>query len=212
MPISKQTTSPTGTNLVYHEVHKLETSQDFLNALVYVRGYASEPTSDTPQIVAWMWQFTIPINAVTSLLPTAIETLLVSEPSSPLFGGVTLQPETPLETAKRQKWMEIKHARDVFEFGTFYWNENVFDGDQLSQQRIGQAAQQAMLAKASDTAYAQDWTLFDNSVITLNADDMIAVALAMGQHVNLAHEKSRALRLMLDAATTIEEVSALHWQ
>jgi type V secretory pathway adhesin AidA len=211
MPILKQATSPTGTNLVYHEVHKLETSQDFLNALVYVRGYASEPNSDTSQIVAWMWQFTVPAGVVTSLLPTAIETLLVSEPNSPLFGGEILQAETELETAKRKKWMEIKRERELFEFGSFTWNSNVFDADALSQQRVGQAAQQAMLFKSLNTPFSQSWTLKDNTDITLNGDQMIEVALAMGQHINLAHDRSRELRALLDAATTTEEVDLLHW-
>lgn len=211
MPILKQAKSPTGTNLVYHEVHKLETAQDFLSALIYVRGYASEPSSDIPSIVAWMWQFTVPIGAVTSLLPANLEILLINEPSNPLFGGQILQAETPLETIKRQKWMEIKQARDLLEFGTFAWNGNIFDGDQLSQQRIGQAAQQAMLAKASEIAYTQEWTLHDNTTIVLSADDMISIALAMGEHINTAHSKARLLRNQLDAATTPEEVSAIAW-
>lgn len=211
MPIIKQAESPTGTRLVYHEIHKLETTSDFSNVIIYVRGYAHEPKLQQPLIVAWMWQFTIPIGVVTSLLPVAIESLLVSEPGNPLFGGELLQAETPLETIKRQKWMEIKQARDLVEFGTFAWNGNIFDGDQLSQQRIGQAAQQAMLAKASEIAYTQEWTLHDNTTIVLSADDMISIALAMGEHINTAHSKARLLRNQLDAATTPEEVSAIAW-
>jgi hypothetical protein len=211
MPIIKQAESPTGTSLVYHEIHKVETTENFSNVLIYVRGYAHEPKPQQPLIVAWMWQFTLPATAVTSLLPTDLETLVVASPQSPLFGGEILQAETPLETTKRNKWAEIKHAREMFEFGEFTWNGKVFDADPLSQQHISQATQQAMLSKSLDLPYKQDWTLRDNSATTLNADQMIEVALAMGQHTNLAHNKSRSLRAALDLAETAQEVEAISW-
>jgi hypothetical protein len=212
MPIIKQAKSPTGTNLEYHEIHKAETTENFSSVLVYVRGYASEPSSNHPLIVAWMWQFTVPIESVVSLLPQNIELLLVNDPQNPLFGGEILKAETPLETLKRKKWMEIKNYRNQTEFGTFTWNNHVFDGDQLSQQRIGQAVQQATLSKSLDIPYTQEWTLHDNTTVTLSADDMVAVALAMGEHINAAHDKSRALRDQLDLATTPEEVALINWQ
>jgi hypothetical protein len=212
MPIIKQAKSPTGTNLVYHEVHKVETTENFSNALIYVRGYAAEPSSAEPLIVAWMWQFTVPIDSVVNLLPENIELLLIADPENPLFGGEVLKAETPLETAKRKKWMEIKKQREQFEFGTFVWNNNVFGGDQLSQQRIGQAAQQAVLSKSLNISYTQEWTLHDNSTTILSADDMISVALAMGAHINAAHTKSRTLRDQLNLATTLEEVALVNWQ
>jgi hypothetical protein len=211
MPIIKQAESPTGTSLVYHEIHKLETTPDFSSVLIYVRGYAHEPKSQQPLIVAWMWQFALPATAVTSLLPADLETLVVTSPQSPLFGGEILQAETPLETAKRNKWAEIKHAREMFEFGEFTWNGKVFDADPLSQQRISQATQQAMLSKSLGIPYTQDWTLRDNSVVQLNADEMIEVALALGQHTNIAHNKSRSLRTVLDLTTTPQEVATISW-
>ena len=42
---------------------------------------------------------------------------------------------------------------------------------------------------------------------TLNAADMIAVGVALGQHVNACHERARVLRAELDEATTVAKLS-----
>lgn len=141
----------------------------------------------------------------------------VSLPAQPsrhhVFNYTTKQWEDPrtLVDLKDQKWAEIKSARDTFEFGSFVHNGHEFDCNQISQQRIGQAAQGAMFAISVGAPFAQDWTLKDNSVVTFDAQQMIGVALAMGQHIGYAHTHSRQLRVAIEAATTVEDVEAINW-
>ena len=133
--------------------------------------------------------------------------------SNHVFSYATKQwidPRT-LNDLKDQKWTEVKASRDAFEFGSFGHGEFQFDCNQISQQRIGQAAQAAMFALSVGAPFSQDWTLKDNSTATFDAQQMINVALAMGQHISQAHSQSRLLRTAIYGATTPEEVQAITW-
>ena len=56
-----------------------------------------------------------------------------------------------------------------------------------------------------------DFTLADNTVVTLTAGQLVEVALHMGAKVQAAHATGRALRDAIDAAATAAEVDALSW-
>jgi hypothetical protein len=53
--------------------------------------------------------------------------------------------------------------------------------------------------------------LADNSTRTLIQADMIAVGVALGQHVQTQFTKAQALRVAIEAATTPEDVAAVVW-
>jgi hypothetical protein len=53
--------------------------------------------------------------------------------------------------------------------------------------------------------------LADNTTRTLNQADMIAVGVALGQHVQTQFTKAQALRLQIEAASTPEQVAAVVW-
>ena len=116
-----------------------------------------------------------------------------------------------LADLKAAKWREIKAARTTTEFGGFTWDGSAFDSDQVSQSRIQGAAQLATLAQMQGQPFAIDWTLADNGVRTLSAQDMIAVGVAMGMHIQAQHHASRLLRDQINAATTAQEVEAITW-
>lgn len=116
-----------------------------------------------------------------------------------------------LEQLKADKWEALKKARDVQEFGGFWWNECLFDSDAVSQQRIVSAAQGAMGAFTSGMAYTKEWTLADNSTVNLNADQMIDVASAMDQHIGATHFKFRELRARIDEAKSEKELAEITW-
>lgn len=113
-----------------------------------------------------------------------------------------------LDERKAEKWEEIKAAREAAEFGGFTWDGSTFDSDELSQQRIAGAVQ---FANLNPTGFVIDWTLADNTVRTLNAQEMTAVGVAMGQHVNAQHAKARLLRQQIEAATTEAELDVIVW-
>ena len=212
MSILKNISSPNHTQVFYHEVHKVEVGDDFVNALVYVRSYANEEVFANGGPVAWMWSLTVPCFAF-SAFPSReyVETLLTLLESSPFFGGAIVAKKDELSKAKSKKWIQIKQHRDAAENGGFTWGGSPFDSTPISQLRIQGAAQLATLAKINNQPFSIDWTLADNSVRTLNAQEMIAVGTAMGQHINACHTRARQLRSLIEAAQTKEEVEAIYW-
>jgi hypothetical protein len=113
----------------------------------------------------------------------------------------------PLTEVKAAKWIQIKDARNQAEYGGFTWNSHTFDSDPVSQQRISGAVQLSQIVPN----YSVDWTLKDNSIVTLTASDMLAVGIALGQHVASTHQTARILREQIEQATTNSQVDAITW-
>ena len=110
-----------------------------------------------------------------------------------------------LDEHKSAQWALIKAARDEAEFGGFTWDGSVFDSDQVSQARI----QGAVLLATGNPNFVVDWTLADNTVRSLTADDLIVLSLALGEHVSLQHSRARDARALLDQATSLSEVQSI---
>lgn len=116
-----------------------------------------------------------------------------------------------LQDFKDAKWAEIKQHREAAENGGFTWDGSPFDSTPISQSRIQGAAQLATLAKINNQPFSIEWTLMNNGTRSLSADDMIAVGMALGAHINEQHVRARQLREQIEAATTPEQVQAVRW-
>jgi hypothetical protein len=112
-----------------------------------------------------------------------------------------------LSLAKDARWAQIKSDRFIDEFGSFKWNGYIFQCDEVSQRRIQGAVQLAMMSEN----FTIDWTLLDNTVITLTAQEMIEVGQHLAAHVNACHVKSRQLRTQIDAAESIDAINLIEW-
>ncbi len=110
-----------------------------------------------------------------------------------------------LEEHKTAQWALIKATRNEAEFGGFTWDGSIFDSDQVSQARI----QGAVLLATGNPNFVVDWTLADNTVRSLTADDLTVLSLALGEHISLQHTRARNARALLDQATTLSEVQAV---
>lgn len=117
----------------------------------------------------------------------------------------------PDSGSKELKWAQIKQARAKEEYAGFTWNSTIFDSDVISQNRITGAVMLAQMAIAGGQPYSIEWTLKDNTVRTLTAQDMLAVGTALGAHVQTQFSKGQALRAQIEAATTQAEVEAISW-
>lgn len=113
-----------------------------------------------------------------------------------------------LDHARALKWDEVKAARTADEFGQFAWGGYVFQCDEVSQRRIQGAVQ---LASINPDFYI-DWTLADNSVVNLGAQNMIDVGVTLAAHVNRCHEQSRALRALIEAALNQDDLDLINYQ
>ncbi len=130
-------------------------------------------------------------------------------PHKPLTTLITVTKAIAQRRAER--WTVIKALRSAREYGTFTWNGLTFDADAESQRRIQGAVQLAQLAISQGSPFSIDWTLADDSVETLSAADMVAVGVALGQHVQTQHATGRALRQQIIGANSQEDLDAIVW-
>lgn len=114
-----------------------------------------------------------------------------------------------LDAAKADRWAAIKTERDLREFGKFVWSGHSFDGDRDSQRRLNLALMKAKAAFDAGEDWSIDWTLADNTVLTLSAADLIAVVQALGDNIDAAHEWARVKRAQIEAASNLDEVLAV---
>lgn len=128
-----------------------------------------------------------------------------------VFNYVTRQWEDlrTLDDFKAEKWGAVKAQRDAQEFGPFLWGSLTFDGDAESKSRLSLAAMAAQAEIASGQSWSVDWTLADNSTVTLSAPDVIGVVQAMGAAITAAHQAARLKRAAIEAAQTIEDLDAI---
>ena len=61
----------------------------------------------------------------------------------------------------------------------------------------------------TNTPFSVDWTVKDNSIITLDADQMIACQEALTQRATKLHQHATFLKTMINAAISIDEVNSV---
>ncbi|UQV43377.1 DUF4376 domain-containing protein [Janthinobacterium lividum] len=113
-----------------------------------------------------------------------------------------------LDSVKLRTWERVKTARSVAETADFVCSGVVYQTD---KDRIVGAAQLALMAQAAGQPYSIDWTLSDNTHLTLDAAGMIAVGAALGAHVAEAFAIGLHLRRQIAAATSFDELEAIVW-
>lgn len=102
-----------------------------------------------------------------------------------------------------------KLQRDAAEFGPFTYNGMTFDGDLDAQRRLSGLVSAAKSAIAAGHTFTKDFTLADNSVVQLTAEDLVGVEMAKLWQVDVAFQEYRAKRAAIEAATTLEELEAI---
>lgn len=121
-----------------------------------------------------------------------------------------IDPRT-LDELKGDKWAEIKSAREAVFNAPLVTPHGTFDSDSRGRSNITDAVLMAQALTATGSPVSIDFTLADNTVVTLNAEQMIEVGLYLGAKVQGAYAVSRTLRAAIDAATTSAEVQAVSW-
>ena len=121
-----------------------------------------------------------------------------------------------IQALRAAKILQIKRDRERVENGgcdvTIGENQYRLDTDLKSRLRISGAVQMAMLAQAANQPFVIDWTMEDNSSVTLDAAGMISVGLAVGYHTAAVFERCTSLKSMVELATTAESVESINWE
>lgn len=116
-----------------------------------------------------------------------------------------------LDGYKIDQWETIKSQRDAVEFGSFTYNGMVFDGNNNAQRRLNSYISVSKSALASGTEFQANFILANNEIVTLTAQDFVALELAKVSQVALAFDTASQLRLQIEAAQTIEDVLNVSW-
>lgn len=106
-------------------------------------------------------------------------------------------------------WRAAKDARDAHIDGGAMTPSGAVDSDSEARSNISGAVIGALVAKQAGASYSITWTLLDNSTATLNADQTIAMGIAVLAHVDACHERARQLRSAIESAANMAELLAI---
>lgn len=113
-----------------------------------------------------------------------------------------------LEQLKVSKWEEVKQARQLADESPLITPYGVFDADYQSQQKIAGAVQLALMAP---NTWSIDWTLHDNSVVTLTKSQLVEVGVTLGTRTSSLYEQSRTIRDSINNAESREALALVTW-
>ena len=105
-------------------------------------------------------------------------------------------------------WSRIKAERDRREQAGAPYLGKILDSDEKSVTRISIAVQAAQVAISAGTVFSLDWTMQDNSVVTMAAAEVVGMSVALATHSNGLHLAARAVHEKILAATDAAGVEA----
>lgn len=117
----------------------------------------------------------------------------------------------PLQALKDAKWDTIKIARAQANTAPLSTPYGTFDANIVSQKSITDAILLLQTLEQLGTPTTIDFTLTNNTTVTLTTQQMVNVGLLLGQRTQEVYATGRALRAQIDAATTVAEVEAITW-
>jgi hypothetical protein len=109
------------------------------------------------------------------------------------WDGAVFTPD--VKKAQDTKWEEVKAKREIVQNSGCMTPKGKMDSTKDSRDTIGDAV--AMADKIETMApgtFLQPWTMFNNSSVDHNLQELTAAALALGFHVARAHAVGTALR------------------
>jgi hypothetical protein len=117
----------------------------------------------------------------------------------------------PRTLAERQAdlWEAVKAKREIIETGTAPTPSGAVQIDEQSKLKINGLVTMAMLADQQAQPFSEDFTIADNSVVTLDAAATIAMGVAVGQFVSDTYARARELRDAIEAATDVANLEAI---
>lgn len=117
-----------------------------------------------------------------------------------------------LETVKESTWAAMKLAREATIDAPLATPYGAVDSKAKDRTNITDAVLLLQTLAAIGQPTTIDFTMADNTTVTLDTTQMVTVGLLLGQKVQTAHSRARVLRAAIDDATTIAQLEALTWE
>lgn len=112
-----------------------------------------------------------------------------------------------LDQVRQQLHEQRRNARTSAEMAGFLFQDKRIDSDRDSILRITQAALLASQSIEAEQPFGVEWVCADDSVLELDAAGMLAMQQAMTFHGLACHNRSQALRTLIDGATDGQSLS-----
>ena len=188
---------PNGAVAKYHKAIRYEVQETGTHAVV--NSYHSEELN----MISWQDTYVIP--SIIKIDSLADVEYILTYTNAPFDGAVIVPDETAtLDSKKARKKAELKLKRDSIEWGGVQTPLGVVDSDPDSQRKISGVVTMAILV---GTKFSIEWRMRDNSVVTHNHDQIVALGMAVGEHVSLCQNRKNELEVDIDSSTTEEELS-----
>lgn len=208
--IEKPIVDHNGVTTPWHFVKKVVVAQPESVVIFTVYSYTEygRALDTAPPVRAW--EFSVPLGAALEVSVGEAHSILLGSPLSPLASGTVHATDlTEHGQALRKQLATARHLRDVAEFGPFTYNGMTFDGDLDAQRRLSVLASAAKSAIAAGHTFTKAFTLADNSVVELTAEDFVGIEMAKLWQVDAAFQEYREKKARIDSATTLEELEAV---
>lgn len=193
---------PNGAQTRYHKAVRFEVSADGTHATV--NSYHSEEM----QMISWQDIYVIPpLIRVESL---ANVEYLLTYTNAPFEGGTIVPDDTAtLDSQKARKKAELQLRKIQAENSGCETPKGRVQTDPDSRTKILGLFMMASTAKADGVAFSQKFTMEDNTNLDHNADEMIALGLAVGQYISDIHAYSLTLKSAIEAAADSTALDAV---
>jgi hypothetical protein len=116
-----------------------------------------------------------------------------------------------LDEVKAAQWTTIKASRETELLSPLPTPYGAFDATIEAQKSITDAVLMLQTLASLGTPTTIDFTLADNSTVTLDTTQMVTVGLLLGQRTQQLYAKGRIKRDAINAATTVMDVEAVTW-
>ena len=127
-------------------------------------------------------------------------------------GAVSLVDVRDFAKKRADKWEQIKQIRTGLIDAPLATIHGTFDGDLKSRNSLIGTALRAQMMAGKLQAVAINFTLADNTVVTLDLAKIISVVLLMGSREQSARDVATGLRTSIFAATTTSTgLDAITW-
>lgn len=126
-----------------------------------------------------------------------------------LAGGMIEADQTPLEVRKLTSLKRVDQLRDLKVNAGCETPAGAVQTDDVSIRNILGSVQTASLAVMMSQPFSIDWRMADNALVTLDANEMIAMGVAVMQHIKLTYARSWALKSAIEACQDEVSLAAL---
>lgn len=116
-----------------------------------------------------------------------------------------------LSDLKIAVWTSIKASRDAAISAPLSTPYGIFDCKPKDRTNITDAVLLLQTLASVGTPTTIEFTLANNTTVTLTTAEMVTVGLLLGQKVQAAHAQARNLRAQIDAANSSTELEAIVW-